>query len=213
MADQPRYDPLEPSRFFADGQSARPPVPGPVPRGGRREGPAFLTGRKSEAGGKGPSLEQPGEYVDAFPFRVTAAVLERGRERYGIYCAPCHGASGNGAGKVVEHGYPPAESFHSDRLCRAPSGYFIDVMTRGGKTMPPYAKLVAPADRWAVAAYVRVLQRSGHGRPEGDGGVETAMRDLAGRLPVWEEGEREPEPPEWIPTDAGSGRYVRRRQP
>jgi mono/diheme cytochrome c family protein len=98
--------------------------------------------------------------VDAFPFPITETVLERGRERYDIYCAPCHGRTGEGNGMVVQRGFPAPPSYHIDRLRKAPVGYFFDVITRGYGVMYSYAERVQPNDRWAIAAYIRALQRS-----------------------------------------------------
>jgi mono/diheme cytochrome c family protein len=167
MAEQPRYDPLEPSRFFADGQSARHPVAGTVARGRLRDDPHFFAGRKTAAEpGEPPALERPGDYFDTFPLPVTSETVRRGRERFRIYCAPCHGRNGGGNGPVVERGYPAAESFHTDKLRGAPVGYFFDVITRGHKAMPAYARQVPADDRWAIIAYVRALQLSRHARLE-----------------------------------------------
>lgn len=177
MADQPRYDPLEPSRFFADGLSARHPVSGTVARGQLRDDLLYFTGRvvpkqpadpSAEKGGAeilarlGPSLERADVYTQEFPFPLTLADLRRGQERFGIYCAVCHDPQGTGAGTIIERGYTRPPSLHADRLRQAPAGYFFDVITRGYGAMPPYATQVPPADRWAIVAYVRVLQLSQH---------------------------------------------------
>jgi mono/diheme cytochrome c family protein len=179
MADQPRADPFEASRFFADGQSARPPVPGAVARGELRADTHLYTGLtdatqraleeqaekgKNKAERSPPSLERRYDYVADFPFAVTAEVMRRGRERYQIFCTPCHDASGSGAGVMLHTGYPKAPSFHTDRLREAPPGYLFDVITRGSGAMPSYASQVTPRDRWAVVAYIRALQLSRHAR-------------------------------------------------
>jgi mono/diheme cytochrome c family protein len=91
---------------------------------------------------------------------LTLALLERGQERYRIYCAPCHSAVGDGQGGVVQRGFPAPASFHSDRLRRAPPGYFVDVMSKGYGVMYSFAERVQPVDRWAIAAYIKALQRS-----------------------------------------------------
>jgi mono/diheme cytochrome c family protein len=148
MRDQARVDPLESVDFFADGQGARPPIPGTVARGELKADPHLETGL---VGGK---------LVTTFPFAVTAEVLARGQERYRIFCTPCHGQLGDGRGMVVQRGFKQPSSFHVDRLRVAPPGYFFDVMTNGFATMPSYASQVPVADRWAIAAYVRALQRS-----------------------------------------------------
>jgi mono/diheme cytochrome c family protein len=144
MAEQPRCDPLAPSALFADGKCARDPVAGTVPRG-----PA-------------DPLAHFDPKSDRLPVAVTPALLARGRERFDIYCAPCHDRVGTGRGMIVRRGYTAPPSFHIDRLREAPIGHFVDVMSRGWGAMPPYATQVAPGDRFAIAAYIRALQRSQH---------------------------------------------------
>jgi hypothetical protein len=148
MAEQPRYDPLEASTFFADGQSARPLIPGTVARGYLREDTELYTGKSGK------------DFTHTFPFPVTQAVLERGRERYDIFCSPCHDRTGSGMGMIVRRGYTPPPSFHQDRLREAPVGYFFDVITNGFGAMPDYAAQIPPRDRWAIIAYIRALQLS-----------------------------------------------------
>lgn len=148
MHVQPKYKPLEPSSFFDDGRSARPVVPGTVARGHLRTDELLYTGKVN------------GAPADAFPFPITRRDLERGRERYNIYCTPCHGYTGSGRGMIVERGFPPPPSYHTDRLRQAPAGHFFDVMTNGYGTMYSYADRVSPEDRWRIAAYVRALQLS-----------------------------------------------------
>lgn len=150
MHDQPRYKPYARSEFFGDERSARPLVAGTVARGQLREDEFFYTGK------------QGGAFADALPFPLTAEVLERGQQRYRIYCTPCHGRTGRGDGMVVRRGYRKAASFHMDRLRGEPVGYFFDVMTRGFGAMPDYAAQIPPGDRWAIAAYVKALQLSQH---------------------------------------------------
>jgi hypothetical protein len=149
MHEQPRQNPLSRSEFFPDQRSARPPVEGTVARGQLHEDTYFYTGK---IGGN------PG---DAMPFPVTKQVLERGRERFNIFCAPCHSRVGDGNGFVPSRGFtrrPP--SFHIVRLQKAPVGYFFDVMTEGFGIMPDYASQIPPQDRWNIVAYVRALQLS-----------------------------------------------------
>ncbi len=148
MANQARYDPYEPSDFFADGMSARPRIPGTVARGELRTDPYFETG---VVGG------QPGE---GFPFPVTADVLNRGEERFNIFCAQCHGRVGDGNGMIPARGYRRPPSFHTETLRAAKAGHFFDVMTNGFGAMPPYRTMIPAKDRWAIAAYVRALQVS-----------------------------------------------------
>ncbi len=162
MHVQPRYQPLDATNFFGDGRSARPPVPGTVARGELRINEAEYTGMVN------------GVPVDAFPFPITRQELETGRERYNIYCSPCHDYTGDGHGFVVQRGFPPPPSYHIDRLRNAPVGHFFDVMTRGYGTMYSYADRVSVHDRWCIAAYIRALQLSEHGTlndvPEKDRG-------------------------------------------
>jgi mono/diheme cytochrome c family protein len=150
MNDEPRYDSFESSDFFADGMTARPRVPGTVARDHLRIDEAFFTGKTG------------GRPVEEFPFPVTRATLQRGRERFDIFCTPCHGRLGNGDGMVVARGLRSPPSYHLDRLRQAPVGYFVDVMTGGIGAMASYASRVPPEDRWAIAAYIRALQLSQH---------------------------------------------------
>lgn len=159
MDFQERYDAQEANAFFADNRSMRMPVPGTVARGMLREDVRFFEGRNED-----------GSYVDALPVPTTMALLERGQERYGIFCTPCHGGAGDGEGIITTggYGYTPAPTFHSDRLREeVGDGYLYDVITSGVRTMPAYGFQIPPADRWAVVAYVRALQRSQYAT-EGD---------------------------------------------
>lgn len=153
MMDQPRYKPLAASDFFGDGRSARPPVPGTIARGHLNDDTHLHTGKVD------------GVLVTTFPFPVNKPVFERGRERYNIYCAPCHDLVGNGNGMVVRRGYRQPPSLHEDRLRAAPAGHFFDVMTNGFGGMPDYAAQIPVRDRWAIAAYVRALQLSQRAAP------------------------------------------------
>ncbi|HTL58941.1 MAG TPA: cytochrome c [Candidatus Limnocylindrales bacterium] len=149
MFQQPFSKPLAPSDFFQDNQMAsRPLVAHTVARGHLNADEAFFTGKI------GTNL------VTTFPFIVTREVLERGRERFDIYCSPCHGRTGAGNGMIVQRGFPAPPSYHIDRLRQAPVGHFFDVITQGYGVMYSYAGRVEPADRWAIAAYIRVLQKS-----------------------------------------------------
>ena len=147
-ADQPHYKPLAASEFFADRAASRPVPPHTVARGQLRSDEGFFTGREN------------GELVAELPMPATRAILERGRERYEIYCAVCHGRTGEGNGMIVQRGFPTPPSFHIDRLRDAPVGHFFEVITNGFGLMYPYAVRVEPADRWAIAAYIRALQLS-----------------------------------------------------
>jgi mono/diheme cytochrome c family protein len=205
MADQPRYDPLEPSRLFTDGMSARPVIAETVARGELPEDSLFVTGIADDVG-KGefqPSLIGSVSYSDSFPLPVDADLMERGRGRYGIYCAPCHGSDGMGAGAVVKFGYPKAQSFHTDRLKRAPVGYLYDVATRGYQNMPSFGNRIPPRDCWAIIVYIRALQLAS------DTGADRATQEVDELLPVSENGTQSTERREReIPTDAGSGRFI-----
>ncbi len=149
MHDQPRHEPLEASTFFADGRSARPLVPGTIPRGGLHEDPILFTGKTAD-----------GAFAETIPFAIDRAFLDRGRERYNIFCTPCHDHVGTGRGMAVRRGFPQAASFHIDRLRNVEPGYFFDVITKGFGRMPEYATQILPRDRWAIVAYVRALQLS-----------------------------------------------------
>jgi hypothetical protein len=150
MHVQPKYLPYEATEFFGDGRSERPPVSGTVARGHLHLDELLYTGKEN------------GVLADKFPFPITRADLERGRERYNIYCTPCHDYTGSGHGMIVQRGFPPPPSFHIDRLRGAPAGHFFEVMTNGLGAMYSYAARVEPEDRWRIAAYLRVLQLSRH---------------------------------------------------
>lgn len=148
MHDQPRYEPYEKSSFFRDGRSMRPQVEGTVARGELFADDHLYRGKVD------------GDLAETYPFEITREILERGRERFGIYCAPCHDETGSGNGIVVQRGMKRPESFHSDRLVDSPPGYFFDVITNGFGVMYDYADRVPAADRWAIAAFVQTLQRA-----------------------------------------------------
>jgi hypothetical protein len=148
MHIQPKYLPYEPTTFFADGRSERQPVPGTVARGQLRLDDLLFTGTEN------------GVESNRFPFPITKADLDRGRERFNIYCTPCHDYTGSGNGMIVQRGFPHPPSFHTDRLRQAPVGHFFGVMTNGFGAMYSYADRVDVGDRWRIAAYIRVLQLS-----------------------------------------------------
>jgi mono/diheme cytochrome c family protein len=192
MAVQPSYRPDEPSAFFPDGRADRPAVPGTVARGHLRTDLALFSGRRARqardwaapaavvaAAGAGlpaalgAAAAEEDTHVTSFPFPVTRAVLQHGRDRYTIYCAVCHDPLGTGRGKIVERGYTRPPSYHIARLREAPVGHFFDVITNGYGSMPEYKQQVPPRDRWAIVAYVRALQLSQH-FPEA--GLTEAMR-------------------------------------
>jgi mono/diheme cytochrome c family protein len=153
MHNQPKYRPLRATDFFRDGSSARPIVEGTVARGTLQEDEAFFTGKAG------------GAPVADLPFAVDAQVLDRGQDRYNIFCAPCHDRTGSGKGMVVQRGYRPPPSFHDDRLRAAAPGHWFDVISNGFGAMPDYRAQIAPRDRWAIVAYVRALQLSQRAAP------------------------------------------------
>ena len=150
MRDQPRYEPLEESTFFPDRASARPRVADTVARNQPVLDDQLHTGRVN------------GQVADSFPFTVTVAVLERGQERYNIFCAPCHGLLGDGKGVITEYGMPVPASFHDPDLRAEAAGYYFTIITDGTRVMPSYASRIRPEDRWAIIAYIRALQVSQH---------------------------------------------------
>jgi hypothetical protein len=154
MSDQPKRGPLVRSAFFADGQSSRPIVPGTVAQGQLRTDELLHRGTVG------------GEPSDVFPFPVTREVLARGRDRFDIYCSPCHDRTGSGRGIIVQRGYARPPSYHIERLRRAKPGSLFDVVTRGLGAMPEYGSQIRAHDRWAIVAYLRVLQESQNARPE-----------------------------------------------
>ena len=151
MYDQPKERPLARSEFFRDGLASRVPPAGTVERGWLREDRALHTG-----------LGPDGKFLADLPAAIPLdrALLNRGRQRFDVFCSPCHGRQGNGEGMIVQRGFKQPASFHVDRLRAQPLGYFYDVMTNGFNEMSSYASQVPVADRWAIAAYVRALQLS-----------------------------------------------------
>jgi len=143
MANQPRQNPLSPSDFFADGRSERPAVENTVARGSVQD----------------DSLSVPKD-SNAFPLPLTAELLERGQQRYGIFCTPCHGIQGDGLGMVAMRGMKHPPSYHQERLRNVPNGYLYDVVTNGFGAMYGYSAQIPPRDRWAIVAYLRALQLS-----------------------------------------------------
>lgn len=155
MGEQPAYRPFQTSDFFVDGSSARPIPADTVARGHLQDDTLLFTGKDAS-----------GQDSTDFPFPVTRDVLERGRDRYSIYCVPCHGPAGDGDGLVVQRGFNPPPSYHTDRLRQAPVGHFFDVVTNGFGAMPSYATQIPATDRWAIIAYIRALQLSQHATPD-----------------------------------------------
>ena len=152
MRDGSRLIPLERDTFFPDDKSSREPVAGTVARGQLRADEAFFTGKSN------------GADVTTFPMQINATVLQRGQQRYNVYCSPCHGYAGYADGMIVRRGFSPPPSFHQDRLRNAPVGHFYDVITNGYGAMYSYASRINPADRWAIVAYIRALQLSQNAR-------------------------------------------------
>src|SRR5580698_2123982 len=148
MHDEPKFFPQRGTSFYADGRSVRPQVENTVARNQLHEDSYFYTGLVNGKEGEG------------LPFPVTMQVLERGQERYNVYCTPCHSRVGNGAGMIVQRGYAPAGNFHTFRLEAAPLGHFFHVISNGYGAMPDYAAQLTPDDRWAVVAYIKALQLS-----------------------------------------------------
>ena len=150
MYNQPRTKPYTGTDFFTDGTTARPVPAHTVQYHLARENEAFYTGVSN------------GFLLARLPMQLNPELLQRGRERYEIHCAVCHGATGEGNGEIVQRGFPAPPTYHSDRLRNAPIGHFYDVITNGYGVMYSYAARVEPSDRWAIAAYIRALQLSQH---------------------------------------------------
>jgi mono/diheme cytochrome c family protein len=148
MDDQPKVLPQTASDFFYNGASMREPVPGTIAIGGLQEDGAFFTGKAAD-----------GQFVATIPHPVDDALLERGRQRYGIYCQPCHDARGEGRGILFQRGNVPTGNFHEDKIRQYADGQIFDVITNGVGLMAGYRWPIPPADRWAIVAYVRELQR------------------------------------------------------
>lgn len=168
MDHQERFEEQEANPIFANatsmrGASMRMPIPGTIARGHLRttENAPFEMGRDAS-----------GAFVSAIPLPVTESLLDRGQERYDIFCAPCHGQAGDGLGIIMAgnggqgYGFVPAPTYHSEFIRGVPDGYLYDVITNGVRTMPSYAHEISPEDRWAVVAYIRALQRSQDAGPE-----------------------------------------------
>jgi len=171
MQDQPRYKAYKQSDFFADKRASRDQVENTVARGQLHDNKAFYTGKidnpnpnaavqtTTDASGNTLVASFPND-IDEFPVPVTKELVERGQDRFNIYCIVCHGPVGKGDGMVVRRGFPQPPTYHDDRLRNAPVGHFFDVITNGWGKMNSYAYQVPPADRWAIVAYIRALQLS-----------------------------------------------------
>lgn len=169
MHNQPKFIPLRSNDFFPDQRSERNPVLGTVPRLDN----AVLDAEQLDPGSYYLSGKRGAGYGNELPFPLTRAVLDRGQERYNIYCAPCHARVGDGNGMIVQRGFKHPPSFHQQRLRDAPVGYFYEIISRGLGAMPDYAAQIKPEDRWAIAAYVKALQLS---QNPGEAGLSAAER-------------------------------------
>ncbi|MFZ1701171.1 MAG: cytochrome c [Pyrinomonadaceae bacterium] len=169
MQDQPRYKAYRKSEFFSDHRSSRDFPEGTVARGQLHENKAFYTGKIDNPNLNAPvatTMDASGNTlvssfpndIDEFPVPVTKALIDRGQDRYNIYCIVCHGPVGNGDGMIVRRGFSKPPTYHDDRLRNAPVGHFFDVITNGWGKMSSYSYQVQPADRWAIVAYIRALQ-------------------------------------------------------
>jgi mono/diheme cytochrome c family protein len=158
MDFQEKFQPQTYNPLFEDKASMRKPPTGTVARGQLRANSELFEGRTEN-----------GEYVERIPVAVNRSVLERGQSQYNVYCAPCHGRSGDGNGIIMrgDYGYTTASSYHVDRLRQVTDGYLYDVIANGVRNMPAYAQQIPVRDRWAIVAYIRALQRSQYARPEG----------------------------------------------
>ncbi len=148
MYDQKKYAPLSESEFYRDGQSARPPIEGTVVHRDHSDDGVISTGVVD------------GIPVSKFPIPVSEAMIRRGQERFNIYCSPCHGRTGDGFGMVVQRGFPRPPSYYADSVRALPVGRYVEIIANGFGRMYGYGDRVAPRDRWAIAAYIRVLQAS-----------------------------------------------------
>jgi mono/diheme cytochrome c family protein len=152
MHDQPKFKPLGETGFYADKRESRPLLANTVARGDLRDGdPEFYTGKTGKDGK---------DDVEVFPIAVTQEFIERGHQRFDVFCSPCHGRLGNGMGMIVRRGFKQPPSYHIERLRTAPVGHFYDVITNGYGAMYNYAAQVTPRDRWAIVSYIRALQYS-----------------------------------------------------
>jgi mono/diheme cytochrome c family protein len=153
MDNQPKVRAQSASTFFYDGASMRQPIPGTVAIGGLKEDTAFFTGKGAD-----------GQFVATSPVALDETVIERGRQRYVIYCQPCHDARGDGKGILFQRGNVPTATFHQEKILNYPDGQVFDVITNGVGLMPAYRWPIPPEDRWAIIAYVRGLQRDRQAR-------------------------------------------------
>jgi mono/diheme cytochrome c family protein len=153
MDDQPKARPQAANAFFYDGASMRQPVPGTVAIGGLKDDTAFFTGKTTD-----------GQFIAAIPHPVDDALVERGRQRFTIYCQPCHDQRGDGRGILFQRGNVPTGNFHTEKILKYTDGQIFDVITNGAGLMAGYKWPIPPADRWAIVSYVRELQRERQAR-------------------------------------------------
>jgi Cytochrome C oxidase, cbb3-type, subunit III len=156
MQNQPKFIPLRSNTFFPDQRSGRNPVRGTVPRLDN----AVLDAEQLDPNSYYLSGKHGNAYGNELPFPLTREVMERGQQRYNIYCAPCHARVGDGNGMIVQRGFKHPPSFHEQRLRNVPVGYIYEIMSNGLGAMPDYSSQVKQADRWAIAAYIKALQLS-----------------------------------------------------
>jgi len=189
MDNQPKVRAQSASTFFYDGMSMRQPIPGTVAIGGLKEDTAFFTGKGAD-----------GQFVATNPVTVDDTVLERGRQRYVIYCLPCHDARGDGKGILFQRGNVPTATFHQEKMLKYTDGQIFDIMTNGQGLMPAYRWPIPPADRWAIIAYIRELQRDRQARAaSAPAGAQTAP---AAQPATTDTPAAKPAPP---PPQSGSG--------
>jgi mono/diheme cytochrome c family protein len=148
---QPKYEKQAESAFFADHRVARLPPEGTIARGSLKEDTAFFQGKLN------------GGFVAKAPIQVDETVLRRGQQRFNIYCTPCHDQTGGGNGAVFQHGYPKPLSVYADHARGLADGELFDIVTNGVRNMPAYGPQIPEKDRWAIVAWMRVLQKAGHG--------------------------------------------------
>lgn len=169
MDQQPRVEAQEVNNFFDDGRAMRQPVDGTVARGFAKEDLAFYEG-----------VDEDGEWIEEMPVAMTKSFLYRGKERYEIFCAPCHGLTGDGQGIIMtgQYGYVPAPTYHQDRLREAPDGELYSAIYNGVRNMPSYAHQIKADDRWAIVAYIRALQASQNVSEEEIAGFDVDLDEI-----------------------------------
>jgi mono/diheme cytochrome c family protein len=186
MHDQPKFKPLGETQFYADKRESRPLLANTVSRGDLRNGdPEFYTGKTGKDGK---------DDVEVFPITVTQELIERGHQRFDVFCSPCHGRLGNGLGMIVRRGFKQPPSYHIERLRTAPVGHFFDVITNGYGAMYNYSAQVTPRDRWAIVSYIRALQYSQNVKIADLSPADRAKLPPPGSTPAKKSGEEAPAP-------------------